>query len=211
MKRYIVPLLAACLLLTAGCAKAPDTAEPSAGPTAAASAAPETTEAPTPTPEPTAEPTAAPRFAAGEAATYVLCEGKSDGAKALSVWLRSSGMDAAESFVPDGLDTPMYTLPTAERASGEIPAATDETRHVRVAADTELLESGILAVWLPAFESATGYIAEVYAGDASVLAALAAGGETDVMLMKKTDASALGTMTHYGARYDLVSTIYSVI
>ena len=105
----------------------------------------------------------------------------------------------------------MYTLPAAERASEEIPAATDETRHVRVAADTELLESGILAVWLPAFESATGYIAEVYAGDASVLAALAADGETDVMLMKKTDASALGTMTHYGARYDLVSTIYSVI
>ena len=39
MKRYIVPLLAACLLLTAGCAKAPDTAEPSADPAAAASAA----------------------------------------------------------------------------------------------------------------------------------------------------------------------------
>ena len=211
MKRYIVPLLAACLLLTAGCAKAPDTAEPSADPTAAASAAPETTEAPASTPEPTAEPTAAPRFAAGEETAYVLCEGKSDGAKALSIWLRSSGMDAAEGFVSEGLDTPMYTLPAAERASEEIPVATDETRHVRVAADTELLESGILAVWLPAFESATGYIAEVYAGDASVLAAEAAAGEADVLLMKKADASALGTMTHYGARYDLVSTIYSVI
>ena len=197
MKRYLVPLLAACLLLTAGCAKAPDTAEPSADPAAAASAAPETT--------------AAPRFAAGEETAYILCEGKSDGAKALSIWLRSSGMDAAESFVPDGLDAPMYTLPAAERALGEIPAATDETRHVRVAADTELLESGILAVWLPAFESATGYIAEIYAGDASVLAAEAAAGEADVLLMKKADASALGTMTHYGARYDLVSTIYSVI
>ena len=214
MKKYVVPLfLAACLLLTACGDKAPDTAEPSAEPTAAASAAPETTDEPTPEPteEPTPEPTAAPRFTAGEETVYVLCEGKSDGAKALSRWLRSAGKDTAESFIPDGLDAPMYTVPVAERNSEEIPAATDETRHVRVAADTELLESGILTAWLPAFETATGYIAEVYAGDASVLAAAAAAGEADVLLMKRTDASALGTMTHYPLRYELVSTIYSVI
>lgn len=214
MKKYVVPLfLAACLLLTACGDKAPDTAEPSAEPTAAASAAPETTDEPTPEPteEPTPEPTAAPRFTAGEETVYVLCEGKSDGAKALSRWLRSAGKDTAESFIPDGLDTPMYTVPVAERNSEEIPAATDETRHVRVAADTELLESGILTAWLPAFETATGYIAEVYAGDASILAAAAAAGEADVLLMKRTDASALGTMTHYPLRYELVSTIYSVI
>lgn len=214
MKKYVVPLfLAACLLLTACGDKAPDTAEPSAEPTAAASAAPETTDEPTPEPteEPTPEPTAVPRFTAGEETVYVLCEGKSDGAKALSRWLRSAGKDTAESFIPDGLDTPMYTVPVAERNSEEIPTATDETRHVRVAADTELLESGVLAAWLPAFETATGYIAEVYAGDASVLAAAAAAGEADVLLMKRTDASALGTMTHYPLRYELVSTIYSVI
>lgn len=214
MKKYVVPLfLAACLLLTACGDKAPDTAEPSAEPTAAASAAPETTDEPTPEPteEPTPEPTAVPRFTAGEETVYVLCEGKSDGAKALSRWLRSAGKDTAESFIPDGLDTPMYTVPVAERNSEEIPAATDETRHVRVAADTELLESGILTAWLPAFETATGYIAEVYAGDASVLAAAAAAGEADVLLMKRSDASALGTMTHYPLRYELVSTIYSVI
>lgn len=207
MKKYVVPLfLAACLLLTACGPKAPDTAEPSDPP----SAAPETTDAPTPEPtaEPTPEPTAAPRFTAGEETVYVLCEGRSDGAKALSRWLRSAGKDTAETFIPDGLDTPMYTVPAAERDSEEIPMATDETRRVRVAADTELLESGILAAWLPAFETATGYIAEVYAGDASVLAAA---GEADVLLMKRTDASALGTMTHYPLRYELVSTIYSVI
>lgn len=214
MKKYVVPLfLAACLLLTACGPKAPDTAEPSAPP----STAPETTDAPTPeptaepTPEPTPEPTAAPRFTAGEETAYVLCEGRSDGAKALSRWLRSAGKDTAETFIPDGLDTPMYTVPAAERDSEEIPTATDETRRVRVAADTELLESGILTAWLPAFETATGYIAEVYAGDASVLAAAAAAGEADVLLMKRTDASALGTMTHYPLRYELVSTIYSVI
>lgn len=210
MKKYVVPLfLAACLLLTACGPKAPDTAEPSDPPSAAASAAPETTDAPTP--EPTPEPTAAPRFTAGEETVYVLCEGRSDGAKALSRWLRSAGKDTAETFIPDGLDTPMYTVTAAERDSEEIPTATDETRRVRVAADTELLESGILTAWLPAFETATGYIAEVYAGDASVLAAAAAAGEADVLLMKRTDASALGTMTHYPLRYELVSTIYSVI
>ena len=181
MKKYVVPLfLAACLLLTACGPKAPDTAEPPAP----------------------------PRFTAGEETVYVLCEGRSDGAKALSRWLRSAGKDTAETFIPDGLDTPMYTVPAAERDSEEIPAASDETRRVRVAADTELLESGILTAWLPAFETATGYIAEVYAGDASVLAAA---GEADVLLMKRTDASALGTMMHYPLRYELVSTIYSVI
>lgn len=210
MKKYVVPLfLAACLLLTACGPKAPDMAEPSDPPSAAPSAAPETTDAPTP--EPTPEPTAAPRFTAGEETVYVLCEGRSGGAKALSRWLRSAGKDTAETFIPDGLDTPMYTVPAAERDSEEIPAATDETRRVRVAADTELLESGVLAAWLPAFETATGYIAEVYAGDASVLAAAAAEGEADVLLMKRSDASALGTMTHYPLRYELVSTIYSVI
>ena len=171
MKKLAVPLfLAACLLLTA-CGKAPDEpAAPTAEPTAAAdpTAAPETL-TPKPTAEPTPEPTAAPRFAVGDETVYVLCEGRSDGAKALSRWLRSEGKDAAESFIPDGLDTPMYTIPAAERASEEIPAATDETRHVRVAADAQLLESGVLAAWLPAFEAASGYVAEVYAGDASVL------------------------------------------
>ena len=135
MKTYVVPLvLAACLLLTACGPKAPDTAEPSAPPSAAASAAPETTDAPTPEPtaEPTPEPTAAPRFTAGEETVYVLCEGRSDGAKALSRWLRSAGKDTAETFIPDGLDTPMYTVPAAERDSEESPMATDETRRVRL-------------------------------------------------------------------------------
>ena len=118
MKKYVVPLfLAACLLLTACGPKAPDMAEPSDPPSAAPSAAPETTDVPTPEPtaEPTPEPTAAPRFTAGEETVYVLCEGRSGGAKALSRWLRSAGKDTAETFIPDGLDTPMYTIPAARR------------------------------------------------------------------------------------------------
>lgn len=105
MKKYVVPLfLAACLLLTACGPKAPDMAEPSDPPSAAPSAAPETTDVPTPEPtaEPTPEPTAAPRFTAGEETVYVLCEGRSGGAKALSRWLRSAGKDTAETFIPDG-------------------------------------------------------------------------------------------------------------
>lgn len=210
--RAILLLLAVCLLLT-GCGKAADEpAAPTAEPTAAAelTAAPETLP-PEPTAESTPEPTAAPRFTVGEETPYVLCEGRSDGAKALSVWLRSSGKDIAESFVPDGLDAPMYTLASAERADGELPTPTDETRIVRVAADIGLLESGILSAWLPAFESATGFVAEVYAGDAALLQTAAAEGTADILLMKKADASAVGTMGQYPLRYDLVTTVYSFV
>ena len=201
MKKSCAALLAGifCLLLTACGATGPDTPAPTAEPT------PEPTEVPTP------EPTAAPRFAAGEEVGYVLCEGKTDGAKALSRWLRSAGRDVLAAFIPEGLDTPMYIPLLPEAAEEEFPAATDETRIVRVAADTELLESGILSAWLPAFEADTGFIAEVYAGDAAVLTAEAAAGTADVLLMKTTDASAAGSMTHYPLRYDLMSTIYSVI
>lgn len=121
------------------------------------------------------------------------------------------GKDTAETFIPDGLDTPMYTVPAAERDSEEIPTATDETRRVRVAADTELLESGILTAWLRRLRPRPDTLPRSMPGDASVLAAAAAAGEADVLLMKRTDASALGTMTHYPLRYELVSTIYSVI
>ena len=207
MKKSCAALLAGifCLLLTACGATGPDTPAPTAEPTAAATAAAEPTEAPTP------EPTAAPRFTAGEEVGYVLCEGKTDGAKALSRWLRSAGRDVLAAFIPEGLDTPMYIPLRPETAEEELPAATDETRIVRVAADTELLESGILSAWLPAFEADTGFIAEVYAGDAAVLTAEAAAGTADVLLMKAADASAAGSMTHYPLRYDLMTTIYSVI
>ena len=207
MKKSCAALLAGifCLLLTACGATGPDTPAPTAEPTAAATAAAEPTEAPTP------EPTAAPRFTAGEEVGYVLCEGKTDGAKALSRWLRSAGRDVLAAFIPEGLDTPMYIPLLPETAEEELPAATDETRIVRVAADTELLESGILSAWLPAFEADTGFIAEVYAGDAAVLTAEAAAGTADVLLMKAADASAAGSMTHYPLRYDLMTTIYSVI
>ena len=212
MKKSCAALLAGifCLLLTACGATSPDRPAPTAEPTAAATAAAEPT--PEPTEVPTPEPTAAPRFAAGEEVGYVLCEGKTDGAKALSRWLRSAGRDVLAAFIPEGLDTPMYIPLLPETAAEEeLPAATDETRIVRVAADTELLESGILSAWLPAFEADTGFIAEVYAGDAAVLTAEAAAGTADVLLMKTTDASAAGSMTHYPLRYDLMTTIYSVI
>ena len=210
MKECLAFLLAlGCLLLTACGAGAPEMPEPTAEPTADA-ALPAETASPEPTGAPTPSPTPAPRFVAGEETAYVLCEGKGDGAQALSRYLRSAGLDIAGSFVPDGLDAPMYTVLVPERSDGELPAATDETRRLRVAADQELLESGLLGALLPAFEKAAGYLVEVYAGDASLLTAEAAGGEADVLLMKKSDAAAIGGMAHYPARYDFVSTVYSV-
>ena len=67
---------------------------------------------------------------------YVLCEGRSDGAKALSRWLRSAGKDTAETFIPDGLDTPMYTIPAAERNSEEITVEETEFENLLVNVDT---------------------------------------------------------------------------
>ena len=205
MKKHVVLLLAACLLLTAGCGQAPDTAEPAVDPPAAATAAPEATEAPAPTAEPTAEPTAAPRLTAGEETVYVLCEGKTDGGRALGAWLRSGGASVAAAFIPGGLDVPMYTLCASESAAADIPAATDETRLVRLAADEALLESGLLGALLPAFESAAGYVVEIYVGEAAVLAA-----ETpDVVLVQKSDAAAFDA-GGYPSRVDYISTVYSI-
>ena len=39
------------------------------------------------------------------------CEGRSDGAKALSRWPVPQGRTQRVTFIPDGLDTPMYTVP----------------------------------------------------------------------------------------------------
>lgn len=209
-KRHIAVLLAGlfCLLLTACGSTAPETPAPATEPPTAETAVPENT--PEPTPVPTPEPTAAPRFTVGEETGYFLCEGRTDGAKALSQWLRSSGREIAAAFIPDGLDTPMYISLLPEAAANEMPTPTDETRIVRVAADIELLKSGILSAWLPAFEADTGFIAEVYAGDTQLLIAEAAAGMADVLLMRSTDVRAIGTMVYYPLRYELMTTIYSV-
>lgn len=214
MKKHLMPLLLAVCLLLAGCgASAP---EPSPSPSAEPTAEPTPTEEPAaPTPSPTAEPTPTPtpvpRFTAGESETaYILLVGRTDGARALSIWLRTEGRTAAAAFIPDELAEPMFTSAEAEDLTDEVPAATDETRRVRVAADDFLLESGLLADLLPRFEAATGYICEVYAGDLNVLKDEANAGDADILLMKRTDASALGSMTHYPTRYDFVSTVYSL-
>lgn len=208
-KRYAAALLTGlfCLLLTACAAAEPETVAPVTEPTATATAAPENT--PEPTPVPTPEPTAAPHFTVGEETGYFLCEGRTDGAKALSQWLRSSGREIAAAFIPDGLDTPMYISLLPEAAANEMPTPTDDTRIVRVAADIELLKSGILSAWLPAFEADSGFIAEVYAGDTPLLTAEAAAGAADVLLMRSTDVRAIGTMVFYPLRYELMTTIYS--
>ena len=184
MKKYVVPLfLAACLLLTACGPKAPDTAEPSDPP----SAAPETTDAPTPEPtaEPTPEPTAAPGAHRGGGDRVCPLRGQERRGKGAQPLAPLCGKGHGGELHPRRAGyADVYGPGCRAQFLKRSPAATDETRRVRVAADTELLESGILTAWLPAFETATGYIAEVYAGDASVLAAAAAAGEADVLLMK---------------------------
>ena len=211
MKRILIGLAVLCLTICAGCADT-ETAESEVTPTPVETATPlPETLSPSPTEDPTPTPTAAPKFTIGEKISYVLFEGTTDGGKALSLWLRSDGKEVIKDFIPDGLDVPMYTAADETSAEGEFPAVTDETRHLRVVADIDLLKSGLLSALLPAFEAETGYICEIYAGDTPLLSAEAEEGTADILLIKENDVSEIGSIrNHYPASYKFVSTEYSI-
>lgn len=216
--KKILPLLCAALVLLGGCVSREESAPtPSPAPAATAEPTPAATEPPTPapTPSPTAAPapeqTSAPRWVkTNEEETYVLYIGSSAGAGALYNWLLWEGADEIVSYSPADQREPMFTLLfTPQKPAGEIPAAAEETKYLRLATDRRMAESGLLAKLLPAFEKQYGYSVEVVTGEAGDVNAWA-GGAADVTLLTARDAAAMHVWG-FAAVTNFVSTAYDLM
>ena len=199
MRRSAAALLVLVLLLTLpGCgARANNppqpTASPAAVPTPAATIAPTATPEPTATPAPTPEPTPPPptwvRLEKG--AAYTLFTGTGAGAEAFRSWLLGEGSALLGSHMLAGTAEPMFALQYAPRDDLPIPAAGEEDRLLRLATDETILESGVLEVLLPVFESGYGYTVEVYTGSAADVQSWAGSAAADLALLAGTEASGL--------------------
>ena len=215
-------LLCALSLLLPGCGMrsgesesgptpAPETA--TAIPAAAETPMPAPTETPEPTPEPTAVPPAEPQWVKGEKSrSYLLLCAPGAGASALKNWLMGEGGALLAAYVPEKLTEPMFTLAFTPRDNAaDIPAAGEENRCVRLAADASLLESGALGEILPVFEKEYGYLVEVCSGTADNVQDWAGSGRTDVTLMAEDAAAGLSrrgfdSVTAYAGTFYLLET-----
>ena len=76
-----------------------------------------------------------------------------------------------------------YVKDDAPTYSGEIAAATEETKVIRLSTTTSVNDSGLLGVLLPAFESAYGYTVEVQSAGTGKAIAAAKNGNADLILV----------------------------
>lgn len=107
------------------------------------------------------------------------------GADALIKWLLSpQALDLAGSF---GLDeygeNLFYVLETAPVYEGEIAAASDETKTIRLSTTTSVNDSGLLAMLLPVFEAEYGYEVEVQSAGTGKAIASAKYGNADLIFV----------------------------
>ena len=107
-------------------------------------------------------------------------------------------------YVKDGV--PTYT--------GEIAPATEETKVIRLSTTTSVNDSGLLAVLLPAFETAYGYTVEVQsAGTGKAIAAAKAGNADLILVHSKSQEEAFVTegfaRTVEGFEAERVSFLYN--
>ena len=72
-------------------------------------------------------------------------------------------------------DAPVYT--------GEIAAATEETKTIRLSTTTSVNDSGLLGCLLPAFEAAYGYTVEIQSAGTGKAIAAAKAGNADLILV----------------------------
>ena len=73
----------------------------------------------------------------------------------------------------------------------DIATASDTARHVRLATDRMILESGLLEAVLPGFEARCGYVVEVITGDEGKLSGWADSASADVVLLSGETAAAV--------------------
>ena len=118
------------------------------------------------------------------------------GADALVQWLLSEEAltMAGEYGVAEYGEYLFYVLENAPTYTGEIAAATEETKTIRLSTTTSVKDSGLLGYLLPAFEAAYGYTVEVQsAGTGKAIAAAKAGNADLILVHSKSQEEAFVT------------------
>ena len=107
------------------------------------------------------------------------------GANALIQWLLSEEAlkMAGEYGVAEYGEYLFYVKEDAPVYSGEIAAATEETKIIRLSTTTSVKDSGLLGYLLPAFEAAYGYTVEVQSAGTGKAIAAAKAGNADLILV----------------------------
>ena len=107
------------------------------------------------------------------------------GADALHQWLVSQeALDMAGAYgVEEYGSNLFYVKEDAPVYTGEIAAATEETKTIRLSTTTSVNDSGLLAKLLPAFEAKYGYTVEVYSAGTGKSIANAKMGNADLILV----------------------------
>ena len=107
------------------------------------------------------------------------------GADALINWLLSEEGEAAaaEYGVAEYGDHLFYLKDDRPVSSAEIPAATEETKLIRLSTTTSVNDSGLLGYLLPIFEEKYGYEVEVYSAGTGKAIANAKMGNADLILV----------------------------
>jgi len=107
------------------------------------------------------------------------------GADALIQWLLSEEalkMAGEYGFAEYG-EYLFYVKDDAPVFAGEIAAATEETKTIRLSTTTSVKDSGLLGYLLPAFEEAYGYTVEVQSAGTGKAIAAAKNGNADLILV----------------------------
>ena len=107
------------------------------------------------------------------------------GAAALINWMLSAeGEEAAAGYgFADYGEYLFYLLDGAPVSEAEIPAATEETKVIRLSTTTSVNDSGLLGYLLPMFEEKYGYSVEVYSAGTGKAIANAKMGNADLILV----------------------------
>ncbi len=107
------------------------------------------------------------------------------GADALICWLLTQeALDLAGEYgVAEYGEHLFYVKDGAPVYTGDIAAATEETKTIRLSTTTSVNDSGLLGVLLPAFESAYGYTVEVQSAGTGKAIAAAKNGNADLILV----------------------------
>ena len=105
------------------------------------------------------------------------------GADALIQWLMTEeALNLAATFGM-GDEYLFYILEGAPVYAGEIAAATEDTKTIRLSTTTSVKDSGLLGFLLPTFEAAYGYTVEVQSAGTGKAIAAAKAGNADLILV----------------------------